>query len=148
MITIPLANGFNIDRQLELHNSLYSATFDTNVYRTRSKVEMDEMGNDELQTPTLKPDDPTKSSMTLVIPTHTTPNGSFTPAMPTSLQHVPNSSLVEPSQVQTTPPTVQPTSSPTPDTLSVNNQKITRKLPHSQYLRVSPESLVGDDLYA
>ncbi|KAK2942712.1 hypothetical protein BLNAU_22382 [Blattamonas nauphoetae] len=35
------------------------------------------------------------------------------------------------------PPTVQPPSSPTPVTLFVNNPKITRKLPHSQYLRVS-----------
>ncbi|KAK2952829.1 hypothetical protein BLNAU_12297 [Blattamonas nauphoetae] len=137
MITIPLANGFNIDRQLELHNSLYSATFDTNVYRTRRKVEMDEMGNAQYQIQTLKVDDPIMSSLSLVFLAQPTPIVSFTLAMPTSLQHVPNSSLVEPSQVQTTPPTVQPTSSPPPDTLSVNNQKITRKLPHSQYLRVS-----------
>ncbi|KAK2950039.1 hypothetical protein BLNAU_15074 [Blattamonas nauphoetae] len=44
-------------------------------------------------------------------------------------------SVVGPSQIQTKPPTVQPASSPTPVILSVNNQKITRKLPHSQYIR-------------
>ncbi|KAK2941579.1 hypothetical protein BLNAU_23508 [Blattamonas nauphoetae] len=66
-----------------------------------------------------------------------TPIVSFTPAMPTSLQHVPNPSLIGPSQIQTKPPTVQPASSPTPVILSVNNQNITRKFPHSQSIRVS-----------
>ncbi|KAK2949267.1 hypothetical protein BLNAU_15748 [Blattamonas nauphoetae] len=86
-------------------NSLSSVQFNTNVYGTRSEVEMDEMGNAELQTPTLKPDDPTKSSVSLVIPTQPTPNGSFTPAMPTPLQPAPTPSLIGPSQVKTKPPT-------------------------------------------
>ncbi|KAK2953241.1 hypothetical protein BLNAU_11867 [Blattamonas nauphoetae] len=61
--------------------------------------------------------------MSLVIPTQPTPNNSFTSAMPTSLQLAPTPSLIGPSQIQTKPPSVQPASSPTPATLSVNNQK-------------------------
>ncbi|KAK2940398.1 hypothetical protein BLNAU_24692 [Blattamonas nauphoetae] len=79
-------------------------------------------------------DDPTKSSVSLIIPTQPTPIVSFTPAMPSSLQSAPTHSLVGPSQVQTKPPTVQPPSSPTPVTLFVNNQK-NRKLPHNQSSR-------------
>ncbi|KAK2952230.1 hypothetical protein BLNAU_12789 [Blattamonas nauphoetae] len=43
----------------------------------RSKVDMDEMRNAELQTSTLKPDDPTKTSMSLVIPTQLLSNWLF-----------------------------------------------------------------------
>ncbi|KAK2947905.1 hypothetical protein BLNAU_17132 [Blattamonas nauphoetae] len=87
------------------------------------EVEMDEMGNVQYQILTLKVDDPTKSSVSLVIPTQPTPNVSFTHAMSNSLHHVPNPSIVGPSQIQTKPPTVHPASSPTPVILSVNNQK-------------------------
>ncbi|KAK2963072.1 hypothetical protein BLNAU_2095 [Blattamonas nauphoetae] len=93
------------------------------VFELRSKVDMDEMRNAELHTPTLKPDDPTKSLVSHVIPTHPTPNGSFTSVMPSSLQPAPTPSLLGPSQVQTKPPTVKPASSPIPVTLSVKNQK-------------------------
>ncbi|KAK2959841.1 hypothetical protein BLNAU_5330 [Blattamonas nauphoetae] len=99
------------------------------------EVEMNEMGNAHYQILTLKVDDPTKSSVSLNIPTQPTPIVSFTLAMPSSLQSAPTHSLVGPSQVQTKPPTVQPPSSPTPVTLFVNNKK-NRKLPHNQSTRV------------
>ncbi|KAK2944048.1 hypothetical protein BLNAU_21047 [Blattamonas nauphoetae] len=92
---------------------------------TAIEVDMDEMGNAQYQILTLKVDDPTKSSVSLIIPTQPTPIVSFTPAMPSSLQFAPIHSLVGPSQVQTKPPTVQPPSSPSTVTLFVNNQKTT-----------------------
>ncbi|KAK2943783.1 hypothetical protein BLNAU_21288 [Blattamonas nauphoetae] len=71
------------------------------VFELRRKVDLDDMRNAELHTPTLKLDNPTKTSLA---PTH---------------------SLVGPSQVQTKPPTAQPASSPTTVTLFVNNHKTT-----------------------
>ncbi|KAK2949002.1 hypothetical protein BLNAU_16108 [Blattamonas nauphoetae] len=123
MISLPKTNGLNTDLPPDLHNSLLMMILSSNVFELRSKVDMDEMKNVDLHTPTLKVDDPTKSSMSPVIPTQPTPNGSFTPAMPSSLQPAPTPSLFGPSQVQTKPPTVKPASSPTPVTLSVKNQK-------------------------
>ncbi|KAK2956760.1 hypothetical protein BLNAU_8213 [Blattamonas nauphoetae] len=95
----------------------------TNASYSAIEVEMDEMGNAQYQILTLEVDDPTKSSESLVFPAQPTPIVSFTHAMSNSLHHVPNPSLVGPSQIETKPPTVQPASSPTPVTLSVNNQK-------------------------
>ncbi|KAK2942139.1 hypothetical protein BLNAU_22949 [Blattamonas nauphoetae] len=124
MISMPQTNGLNTDLRPDLHNSLLMVILSSTGFEIRCKVDMDEMRNAELHTPTLKSDDPTKTSMPHVIPTHPTPNGSFTSAMSSSLQLAPTPSLLEPSQVQTKPPTVKLASSPIPVTLSVKNQNI------------------------
>ncbi|KAK2939820.1 hypothetical protein BLNAU_25271 [Blattamonas nauphoetae] len=74
MISITLTNELNTARRPDLHNSLSMVTFSSAVIEVRSKVEMDEMGNAEIQTPALNADDASMSSLSLVIPAQSTPN--------------------------------------------------------------------------
>ncbi|KAK2945136.1 hypothetical protein BLNAU_7136 [Blattamonas nauphoetae] len=123
MISITLTNELNTARRPDLHNSLSMVTFSSAVFEVRSKVEMDEMGNTEIQTPALNADDASMSSLSLVIPAQSTPNVSFSPAKPATLQPTPTFSLFRTSQVQPKPRTDRHASSPSLITLSVNHPK-------------------------
>ncbi|KAK2963987.1 hypothetical protein BLNAU_1068 [Blattamonas nauphoetae] len=123
MISIPLANELNTARRPDLHHTLSMVTFSLTIFEGHSKVEMDEMGNPVIQTPALNADDASMSSLSLVIPTKSTPNVSFSPAKPATLQPTPNFSLFGTAQVQSKPRTDQHASSPSLITLSVNHQK-------------------------
>ncbi|KAK2949974.1 hypothetical protein BLNAU_15117 [Blattamonas nauphoetae] len=123
MISMTLANELNTAHRPDLNNSLSMVTFSSAVFEVHSKVEMDEMGNTAIQTPALNADDASMSSLSLVIPTQSTPNVSFSPAKPAPLQPTPTFSLFRTSQVQPKPRTDRHASSPSLLTLSVNHQK-------------------------
>ncbi|KAK2956811.1 hypothetical protein BLNAU_8264 [Blattamonas nauphoetae] len=123
MISMTLANELNTARRPDLNNSLSMVTFSSAVFEVHSKVEIDEMGNTAIQTPALNADAASMSSLSLVIPTQSTPNVSFSPAKPAPLQPTPTFSLFRTSQVQPKPRTDRHASSPSLLTLSVNHQK-------------------------
>ncbi|KAK2958911.1 hypothetical protein BLNAU_6160 [Blattamonas nauphoetae] len=117
LISITFANDLNTARRPDLHNSLSMVTFSSAVFKVRSKVEMDEMGNTDIQTPALNADDASMSSLSLVIPTQSTPND-FT--SPTNASHGSTSFFPISHLSLRQPP------------------KITRKIPHNQSVRVYP----------